>query len=261
MRAGARSSPAAAPTSSSTGWVRRSPRARKGIKLVNIAQPFTKARHGADLPEGRPASRRRPISRARRIGVWFFGNEISVLRLDEQDRHEDRRRPGRRHRSQAELRRRSRSSRSRRIASRSMTYNEYRSGAPRRLQAGRAVIFNYSEMGNDLLEDGLYVLEDKLADPAFKDKMVRFVRASMKGWEYAAGQPGRGGADRRRCRRPGSRPPEVHDGRGRQADRRRQRRAQRSGLQAHGRGRARPERSSRRRRPAPGRTTSPPRRA
>ena len=28
-------------------------------------------------------------------------------------------------------------------------------------------------------------MEDKLSDPAFEDKMVRFVRASMKGWKYA----------------------------------------------------------------------------
>jgi NitT/TauT family transport system substrate-binding protein len=33
------------------------------------------------------------------------------------------------------------------------------------------------------------VLEDRLADPAFKDRMVRFVRASMKGWEYALANP------------------------------------------------------------------------
>ena len=45
--------------------------------------------------------------------------------------------------------------------------------------------FKYQDMGVATLEDGLYVLEDKLADPAFEDKMVRFVRASMKGWKYA----------------------------------------------------------------------------
>ena len=44
-------------------------------------------------------------------------------------------------------------------------------------------------MGNDLLEDGLYVIEDNLADAAFKDKMVRFVKASMKGWDYALANP------------------------------------------------------------------------
>ena len=44
-------------------------------------------------------------------------------------------------------------------------------------------------MGNDLLEDGLYAMQDKLADPAFADKMVRFVRASQKGWKYAVEHP------------------------------------------------------------------------
>ena len=41
------------------------------------------------------------------------------------------------------------------------------------------------------------MLEDKLKDPAFVDKMARFVKASMKGWDYAREQPGRGG--RRSC--------------------------------------------------------------
>ena len=50
-------------------------------------------------------------------------------------------------------------------------------------------VFNYSAMRVDLLEDGLYTLEDKLKDPAFFDKMVRFVRASMKGWDYALAHP------------------------------------------------------------------------
>ena len=31
----------------------------------------------------------------------------------------------------------------------------------------------------------LYVKEENLSDPAFVDRMVRFVRASMKGWKYA----------------------------------------------------------------------------
>ncbi len=39
------------------------------------------------------------------------------------------------------------------------------------------------------LEDGLYVLEDKLADPAFVDTMAKFVRASMKGWKWAEENP------------------------------------------------------------------------
>src|SRR6476469_7770600 len=44
-------------------------------------------------------------------------------------------------------------------------------------------------MGNDLMEDGLYALEPNLKDPAFSEKMVKFVRASMKGWKYATENP------------------------------------------------------------------------
>jgi NitT/TauT family transport system substrate-binding protein len=33
------------------------------------------------------------------------------------------------------------------------------------------------------------VLEDKLKDATFADKMVRFVRASMKGWKFAEANP------------------------------------------------------------------------
>ena len=39
------------------------------------------------------------------------------------------------------------------------------------------------------LEDGLYVLEDRLAEDGFSDKMERFVRASMKGWKWAEENP------------------------------------------------------------------------
>jgi len=51
------------------------------------------------------------------------------------------------------------------------------------------ITFKYEDQGVATLEDGLYVMEDKLADPAFEDKMVRFVRASMKGWKYAEENP------------------------------------------------------------------------
>ena len=39
------------------------------------------------------------------------------------------------------------------------------------------------------MEDGLYVHEDKLEDPAEVDKLARFVRASMKGWKWAEENP------------------------------------------------------------------------
>ncbi|MDQ7069578.1 MAG: ABC transporter substrate-binding protein, partial [Rhodobacterales bacterium] len=39
------------------------------------------------------------------------------------------------------------------------------------------------------LEDGLYVLEDRLSDAEFEDELVRFVRASMQGWKWAEENP------------------------------------------------------------------------
>src|SRR5690606_37168488 len=75
-----------------------------------------------------------------------------------------------------------------------MTYNEYWQVIDAGFKPEDLIVFNYTEMGNDLLEDGLYVMEDKLAEPAFKEKMVRFVRASMKGWAYAMEHPEEAGA-------------------------------------------------------------------
>ena len=70
-----------------------------------------------------------------------------------------------------------------------MTYNEYWQLMDAGYKPEDLIVFNYSAMGNDLLEDGLYAMEDDLADPAFTEKMVKFVKASMKGWEYAIANP------------------------------------------------------------------------
>jgi len=46
--------------------------------------------------------------------------------------------------------------------------------------------FPWQDQGVGLLEDGLYVLEERLSDPEWVDIYARFLRASLKGWEYAA---------------------------------------------------------------------------
>ena len=67
-----------------------------------------------------------------------------------------------------------------------MTYNEYWQVIDAGLTPEDLVVFKYEDQGVATLEDGLYVMEDRLNDPAFVDKMARFVRASMKGWAWAA---------------------------------------------------------------------------
>jgi NitT/TauT family transport system substrate-binding protein len=70
-----------------------------------------------------------------------------------------------------------------------MTYNEYGQVLDAGVSEDELVTFKYEDMGVATLEDGIYVLEENLADPAFKEKMVKFVRASMKGWKYAEENP------------------------------------------------------------------------
>jgi NitT/TauT family transport system substrate-binding protein len=70
-----------------------------------------------------------------------------------------------------------------------MTYNEYGQVLDAGYTPDELAFFSYADEGIKVLEDGLYVVEDRLSDPAFADQMVRFVRASMKGWKYAEANP------------------------------------------------------------------------
>ena len=70
-----------------------------------------------------------------------------------------------------------------------MSYNEYWVVRDAGYTPEQLTVFKYQAEGASTLEDGLYVLEKNLGDDSFKDKMVRFVRASMKGWKYAEANP------------------------------------------------------------------------
>ncbi|MGI1663154.1 ABC transporter substrate-binding protein [Palleronia sp. KMU-117] len=159
----------------------------RGLPLVNIAQPFKSsgmmltcwADSGITGPEDFPG---------RTLGVWFFGNEFPFLSWMSQlgipteggadgvtvlkqgfnvdpliQRQAD--------------------------CISTMTYNEYWQVIDAGVTPEELVTFKYEDQGVATLEDGLYVLEENLADPAFADKMTRFVRAAMKGWKYAEENP------------------------------------------------------------------------
>ena len=80
-----------------------------------------------------------------------------------------------------------------------MTYNEYWQVIDAGPRPDDLVVFKYEDQGVSTLEDGLYVLEESLRTmPAFVDKMVRFVRASMKGWKWAEENPDDAADDRSR---------------------------------------------------------------
>ncbi len=159
----------------------------KGLPLVNIAQPFK--RSGMMLTCRKDSGIKTPADfPGHTLGVWFFGNEypflswMSTLGIPtdgsaggvtvlKQGFNVDPLLQG-----QADC-----------IST--MTYNEYWQVIDAGLKPEDLVTFKYEDQGVATLEDGLYVLEDRLKDPAFEDELVRFVRASMKGWKWAEENP------------------------------------------------------------------------
>ena len=70
-----------------------------------------------------------------------------------------------------------------------MIYNEYWQVVDAGVKESDLVTFFYEKEGVASLEDGLYVLEAKLKDPAFVARMGKFLKASFKGWNDAVKNP------------------------------------------------------------------------
>lgn len=70
-----------------------------------------------------------------------------------------------------------------------MTYNEYWQVIDAGFAPEDLTVFKYEDQSVATLEDGLWVLEERLEDPEFVETMAKFVRASMKGWKWAEENP------------------------------------------------------------------------
>jgi NitT/TauT family transport system substrate-binding protein len=66
-----------------------------------------------------------------------------------------------------------------------MLYNEYWQVIDAGIKESDITTFFFEDQGVATLEDGLYVMEAQLKDPAFVSRMGKFLRASLKGWNYA----------------------------------------------------------------------------
>jgi NitT/TauT family transport system substrate-binding protein len=159
----------------------------QGAPVVNIAQPFKSS--GMMLTCLKETGISSPADfKGKTLGVWFFGNEYPFLswmgtlgipttggadgvEVLKQGFNVD-----------PLLQKQA-------ACISTMTYNEYWQVIDAGISPDDLVTFKYEDQGVATLEDGLYVLEQNLTDPAFEDKMVRFVRASMKGWKYAEANP------------------------------------------------------------------------
>ena len=159
----------------------------KGEPMVNIAQPFKHS--GLELTCRADTGIKTPADlKNHTLGVWFYGNEYPFLNwMGKLGYKTDGSAGGVKVlkqgfnvdpllQKQADC-----------IST--MTYNEYWQVIDAGYKPEQLVVFKYEDQGVATLEDGLYVLEPKLKDPAFVDKMARFVRASMKGWADARANP------------------------------------------------------------------------
>ncbi len=159
----------------------------KGAKVVNIAQPFK--RSGMMLTCRKDSGIVTPADfKGKTLGVWFYGNEYPFLSWMSQ--------LGLATTGGADgvtvlkqgfnvdpiLQKQA-------ACISTMTYNEYYQIIEAGMKADELVVFKYEDQGVATLEDGLYAMEDKLADPAFVATMAKFVKASMKGWDDARANP------------------------------------------------------------------------
>jgi len=157
----------------------------KGVPLVNIAQVFQTS--GLMLTCRKDSGIKTPTDfKDKTLGVWFGGNEYPFLNwMNKLGLKTDGSAGGVKVlkqgfnvdpilQKQADC-----------IST--MTYNEYwqiiESG---QLKADDLITFKYEDEGVATLEDGLYTLDATLKDPAKVAKLAKFLKASMKGWDYAA---------------------------------------------------------------------------
>jgi NitT/TauT family transport system substrate-binding protein len=154
-----------------------------GAPVVNIAQPFKSS--GMMLTCLKETGITSPADfKGKTLGVWFFGNEypflswMSTLGIPTTGGADGVEVLKQGFNVDPILQKQA-------ACVSTMTYNEYWQIIDAGIAADDLVTFKYEDEGVATLEDGLYVLESNLGDAAFEDKMVRFVRASMKGWKWA----------------------------------------------------------------------------
>ncbi|RJL16294.1 ABC transporter substrate-binding protein [Paracoccus siganidrum] len=160
----------------------------KGLPLVNIAQPFKSS--GMMLTCLKESGITDPTSdfAGKTLGVWFSGNEypflswMSHLGLSTEGGAEGVTVLKQGFNVDPLLQKQA-------ACISTMTYNEYWQVIDAGIAPEDLVTFKYEDQGVATLEDGLYVLESTLEDSEKVTDLVRFVRASMKGWKYAEENP------------------------------------------------------------------------
>ncbi len=174
----------------------------KGVPIVNIAQVFQHS--GMELTCRKDSGMKTPADfKGKTLGVWFSGNEypflawMAKLGYTTDGAHPDVTVLKQGFNVDPLLQKQA-------ACISTMTYNEYWQLIEAGMKPSQLIVFKYQDEHVATLEDGLYVLQSSLNDPAKVDRLARFLKASKEGWDYAQRAPGRGRADfpcrrHRRC--------------------------------------------------------------
>ncbi|WP_247740168.1 MULTISPECIES: ABC transporter substrate-binding protein [unclassified Paracoccus (in: a-proteobacteria)] len=160
----------------------------KGLPLVNIAQPFKSSGMMLTCLKESGISDPQTDFAGKTLGVWFAGNEypflswMSTLGLSTEGGQDGVTVLKQGFNVDPLLQKQA-------ACISTMTYNEYWQIIDAGIPAEELVTFKYSDQDVATLEDGLYTLDSTLEDPDKVTALVRFVRASMKGWKYAEENP------------------------------------------------------------------------
>lgn len=155
-----------------------------GVPLVNIAQVFNQSGLMLTCKKGSGVSSPKDF-KGKTLGVWYGGNEYPFLnwmaklgykqgtdiKILKQGFNVD---PLLQNQA---------------ACISTMIYNEYWQVVDAGVKEADLVTFFYEKEGVASLEDGLYVLEAKLKDPAFVARMGKFLKATFKGWNDAVKDP------------------------------------------------------------------------
>src|SRR5712691_5452850 len=156
----------------------------QGAPLTNIAQVFA---HSAmrEIAVKTSGIKGAADLRGRKVAVWFGGNEFELLATLEKykiDRNKDVTLVQQPFDMNLLLGKQV-------DAAAAMTYNEYKQVLDAGVKPDDLVVIDFNREGTAMLEDGIFVKADWLKEAKNKQVAARFLRASLKGWEFCRDKP------------------------------------------------------------------------
>jgi NitT/TauT family transport system substrate-binding protein len=154
-----------------------------GVPLVNIAQVFNQSGLMLTCKKSSGVSTPKDL-KGKTLGVWYGGNEYPFLNWMAKLGYKD---------TDIKILKQGFNVdpllQNQAACISTMIYNEYWQVVDAGIKESDLVTFFYEKEGVASLEDGLYVMEAKLKDPAFVARMGKFLKATFKGWNDAVKNP------------------------------------------------------------------------